>query len=397
MRVLNIVDSLGIGGTELGLANVIERTREQVEHAVCCVRVSGATAVRLQAHGVPVAELNKAPGNDWSVPLRVARLCRDLAPDIVHTRNWGSIDGIIGARLARVPVVIHGEHGRDVSDPDGTNRRRNRARRVLSAFVDRMVAVSDQLGRWLIEDVGIRARKVSVLENGVDAQKFMRRDNRAALRARHGYTDGDVVVGTVGRLDPVKNQAGLIEALSALRPAHPRLRVVIAGDGPEREILARQIESAHLGGTATLLGHRDDIPGVLSMLDIFVLPSLGEGMCNTILEAMAAGLPVVATRVGGNPELVVEGVTGALVPARDTGALAAAISRYTTDEPLRHDHGFAGRQRVLKEFTLERMADRYLELYKNELEKKAAANHFGWSRISDASRPAGTTRNHNHP
>ena len=182
IRVLHVVDALGVGGTELCTANVIERTLERFAHAVCCVRDGGVIAERLEAQGVPVTVLHKRTGNDWTVPLRIARLCRQIAPDIVHSRNWGSIDAIIGARLAGVPVVIHSEHGRDAGDPNGTNRRRNRARRLLSVLVDRMAAVSDQLGRWLVEEVGIRETKVSVLKNGVDAEKFERCNDRAALR-----------------------------------------------------------------------------------------------------------------------------------------------------------------------------------------------------------------------
>ena len=373
IRVLHVVDALGVGGTELCTANVIERTLERFAHAVCCVRDGGVIAERLEAQGVPVTVLHKRTGNDWTVPLRIARLCRQIAPDIVHSRNWGSIDAIIGARLAGVPVVIHSEHGRDAGDPNGTNRRRNRARRLLSVLVDRMAAVSDQLGRWLVEEVGIRETKVSVLKNGVDAEKFERCNDRAALRERHGYAPEDIVVGTVGRLAAVKNQAALLEALGELLPVHGNIRVAIVGDGPERPALVQQIRSRGLDRTAALLGNRDDVSDLLSMFDVFVLSSIGEGLCNTILEAMAVGLPVVATAVGGNPELVEDGVTGLLVPAADAGALARAVERYAIDEQLRRDHGTAGRRRVLQQFTLDRMVERYVALYESELKRKRCA------------------------
>jgi sugar transferase (PEP-CTERM/EpsH1 system associated) len=373
IQVLPVIDTLGVGGTELGLANVIAHTRNRIAHAVCCVRAGGATAERLAAEGIPITMLHKRPGNDWSLPVRFARLCRQAAPDIVHTRNWGSVDAIIGARLAGVPVVIHGEHGRDAADPNGTNRRRNWARRALSMFSDRMVAVSDQLRHWLIDEVGIRESKVEVLKNGVDVDKFQRRGDRAALRRSHGYSPEDIVVGTVGRLDPVKNQKALLEVAAALSAAHPYLRVVIVGEGPERAALSSEIARRNLRATAILLGQRDDVSAMLSMFDVFVLPSLGEGMCNTILEAMAVGLPVVATGVGGNPELVADGTTGQLVPVRDAGALAQAIARYVSDEPLRRRHGAAGRQRVVEEFTLQGMADRYARLYEREVGRKRCA------------------------
>jgi glycosyltransferase involved in cell wall biosynthesis len=137
--------------------------------------------------------------------------------------------------------------------------------------------------------------------------------------------------------------------------------------------LARRIAEHGLAAQARLLGHRNDVPAVLSLLDVFVLPSLGEGMCNTVLEAMAAGLPVVATRVGGNPELVQAGTTGQLIPARDAAALAAAIARYIDAPALRREHGAAGRTRVHQEFTLEAMVDGYVQLYTREVERKRCA------------------------
>jgi sugar transferase (PEP-CTERM/EpsH1 system associated) len=373
IRVLHVVDSLGVGGTELGLAKVIEGTREKIAHSVCAVRAGGATADRLDAHGVPVRVLGKRPGNDWTVPLRFARLCRQTAPDVVHTRNWGSVDAIVGARLARVPVVIHGEHGREASDPDGINRRRNRLRRMVVVLADRVVAVSEQLRTWLIREVGVPERKVSLLKNGVDAERFCPRDDRCDLRRAHGYGPQDIVVGTVGRLDPVKNQTALLEVLATLTATQPRLRVVIAGTGPERESLTRAVGERGLADKVALLGQRNDVPDVLNLLDVFILPSLGEGMCNTILEAMAVGLPVVATRVGGNPELVDDGVTGRLVPVCDDSALARAIALYAGDEGLRRKHGAAGRRRVVEEFSVGAMAERYLQLYRSEVERKRSA------------------------
>jgi glycosyltransferase involved in cell wall biosynthesis len=236
-----------------------------------------------------------------------------------------------------------------------------------------MVAVSEQLRCWLIDDVGIPARKVRLLKNGVDAKSFVRRPDREALRRAAGYAPSDVVVGTVGRLDPVKNQVALIEVLSMLAPHFPQLRVLIAGDGPARPQLKREITERGLTATAALLGHRDDIPDVLNLLDIFVLPSLGEGMCNTVLEAMATTLPVIATRVGGNPEMVADGTTGCLVPVQDTLALASALRTYLNDPQCRCQHGAAGRRLVEDEFSVVSMVERYVQLYTDEMEGKRCA------------------------
>jgi sugar transferase (PEP-CTERM/EpsH1 system associated) len=366
MRILHIMDSLGVGGTEMGVANLVERTRDRIDHVLCCVRHDGAIADRLRRGGTEVIVVGKAQGNDWRLPLRLARVCRRVSPDIVHTRNWGSIEGIVAARLARVPIIIHGEHGREAADPDGTNRRRNRVRRLLAPFVDRVVTVSDQLRHWLTTQVGIRASKVTVLRNGVDTERFRRHPQRQRLRTAHGFSATDMVIGTVGRLDPVKNQAALLDALELLATEHPSLRMLIVGDGPERLMLQREITARGLGGRACLPGYCEDVPEMLNLMDVFVLPSLGEGMCNTILEAMAVGLPVIATAVGGNPELVKDAVTGVLVPARDCRALAEAIARYATDTDARRQHGNAGHERVVREFTLHAAVERYVSLYKAE-------------------------------
>jgi sugar transferase (PEP-CTERM/EpsH1 system associated) len=346
MRILHIMDSLGVGGTELGVANIVERTRDRIDHVMCCVRHDGAVADRLRRGGTEVIVVGKAAGNDWRVPLRLTRVCRRVAPDIVHTRNWGSIDGIVAARLARVPVIIHGEHGREAADPEGANRRRNRVRRLLAPLVDRVVTVSDQLRHWLIAQVGIPARKIAVLHNGVDVERFRPRPDRERLRATHGYSATDVVVGTVGRLDRVKDQGALLDALALLSREHPNLRMLIVGDGPEYPALQRRVTTDGFGGRARLLGYREDVPEMLSLMDVFVLPSVGEGMCNTILEAMAVGLPVIASAVGGNPELVKDGETGILVPACNRRAFAEAIARYATDADARLQHGDAGHEYV---------------------------------------------------
>jgi len=369
MKVLHIADSLGVGGTELAMAGLIERTRGEIDHAVCALREGGPVADRLRAQGISVTVLGKADRSDWRLPLKIARVCRAVAPDIVHTRNWGTVDGIVAARLARVPVVIHGEHGRHADDPDGRNPRRNRIRRVLAPFVDRIITVSQQLREWLVCDVGIRSDKVLAIPNGVDSERYESLPPRDLTRSHFGYAPHDFVIGTVGRLDPVKNQVALAEAAEQLARRGVHVKVVIVGDGPERDALEKQAARLPFR-TIQLLGQRDDVPNLLGMLDVFALPSLAEGMCNTLLEAMAAGLPIVATNVGGNPEVVVDSVTGMLVRAGDPVPLAESIARYAASAQLRREHGDAGRQRVRQVFSLEAMLSRYVNLYRDTLARR---------------------------
>jgi sugar transferase (PEP-CTERM/EpsH1 system associated) len=285
-----------------------------------------------------------------------------MQPLIVHSRNWPAYDAVPAARVARVPLVVHGEHGREAADPDGRNNRRNRIRRALAPLVSHFVCVSDDLRRWLVEDVRVPPAKVTTIHNGVNIARFGQA-GQLESRVKLALPAHAFIVGTVGRLDPVKDQAGLIRAFATARAAHPEALLVIAGDGPCRSDLQQLAAALGLTDRVRLLGSRDDIPTVMSALDIFALPSLGEGISNTVLEAMASGLPVIATRAGGNPELVEDGVTGVLVPRQDLGALAAAIAGYVDDPGLRQRHGHAARQRATAQFGLERMVQSYSDLY----------------------------------
>ncbi len=359
--VVHVVNSLAVGGLENGVVNLVNATSTRFRHVIVCMTADGPLHARLRPE-VEVIVLGKRPGQDPWALLRLVRLLRRLRPLIVHSRNWPAIDAIPAARVARVPLVVHGEHGREVADPEGRNPRRKRIRRALAPLVHHFVTVSADLRRWLIEDVRVPAAKVSAIHNGVDLSRFGRA-GRLESRLRLDLPAEAPIVGTVGRLDPVKDQAGLIRAFAKVRSAHPEALLVVVGDGPCRAELQDVAAASGQGDHVRLLGNRDDIPAVMSALDVFVLPSIAEGISNTILEAMASGLPVVATRVGGNPELVEDGIGGALVPRQDPSALAAAIAAYVADPELRRRHGLASRQRATGHFSLERMAEAYANLY----------------------------------
>jgi sugar transferase (PEP-CTERM/EpsH1 system associated) len=345
---------------ENGVVNVVNGV-SGLQHTVICMTTGGALAERLDP-GVGVLALGKRPGHDPRTFLRLARLLRRLRPDVVHSRNWSTFDAVVAARLAGIRTVIHGEHGRDIADPEGRNRRRNRLRRACASLVDRFVTVSDDLRRWLVEEVGIPARKVTTIANGVDTVRFAPGEG-TGVRARLGLPPAGPIVGTVGRLDPVKDQATLLRAFARVRIDHPDAALVIVGDGPCRQALTTLVSELELTTSAHLVGERHDIAALLRALDVFVLPSIAEGMSNTLLEAMATGLPVIATRVGGNGQLVEHGVNGTLVPVQDASALAAAIGGYLGDRRRRACHGEASRRRAVERFGLDHMRAAYEELY----------------------------------
>lgn len=360
-HLVHVLHSLGVGGTENGVVNLVNALAGKFHHTVVSMTDAGPLSVRIPSD-VEVHCLRKRPGHDLKAFVRLTRLLCRLHPHVVHSRNWGAFDAVLAARLAGVPVIIHGEHGRDIEDPEGRNSRRNHLRRLFVPFVNCFVTVSDDLRRWLVDDVRIPAQKVITIHNGVDAFRFSPADS-APVRASLGLATDRPVIGTVGRLDPVKDQATLIRAFGRLRSKYSDTMLLMAGDGPCRADLEALIASLCLRGHVRILGERDDVPRVLSALDIFVLPSIAEGISNTILEAMATGLPIVATRVGGNPELVEDGVNGILVPQQNPEALTTAIGQYLEDPHLRAIHGKSSRQRAVKRFGLEQMRDAYANLY----------------------------------
>jgi sugar transferase (PEP-CTERM/EpsH1 system associated) len=381
MLVVHVVHSLAIGGLENGILNLVNAPRRDQCHAVICMTGGGANRGRVSLD-VPVVELGKSEGHDVRTFSRLVRLLRRLRPDIVHSRNWATFDAVVAARLARVPVVVHGEHGREFSDPEGRNLRRNRLRRFLAPLVNRFVAVSEDLRRWLVQDVGIPASKVVRIHNGVDTGCYVPGDPGPARDALD-LPSSRPVVGTVGRLNPVKDQAGLVRAFARVRSEYPDALLVIAGEGPCRDELRGLVVSLRIAPHVRFLGERHDVPTILRAFDVFVLPSIAEGISNTILEAMAVGLPVVATRVGGNSELVEEGVTGHLVPRSDPEALASAIGTYLGDANLRALHGKRSRDRAVSTFRLELMRDSYGDLYSSLVGARQAMRFGGTGALLD--------------
>ncbi|HLI18379.1 MAG TPA: TIGR03088 family PEP-CTERM/XrtA system glycosyltransferase [Rhodanobacteraceae bacterium] len=372
--IAHVLYRLDTGGMERVLVTVINRTRAKYRHAVICLDTYTAYRARIVDPEVGCFALHKKPGKHWACYLRLWKLLRQLRPDLVQTYNSGALDAVPVVKLAGVRRVLHAERGRSAEDPNGESRKYRALRRWLAPFIDRYLAVSRDLRDWLTEKVGINPARVVHLPNGIDVTVF---DASPALKSARpllgSYAGpGTILIGTVGRLDPVKDQGGLLAAFKLLCDGLPglrgRLRLAIAGEGPERPVLEAQITDLGLDGQVCLLGSRDDVAAILPEFDIFVLSSIAEGMPGVLLEAMAAGLPVVATDVGGVREVVSPDATGVLVPAGDPAALSQALSKYVLDEPLRVRHGSAGRRLAESRFSLDHMVSSYTALYDELLE-----------------------------
>jgi sugar transferase (PEP-CTERM/EpsH1 system associated) len=283
-----------------------------------------------------------------------------------------AIEYTLVASLAGVPIRVHAEHGRDASDPEGKNWKHNFLRRSLIPLVDYFIPVSADLKRWLSEKIGVPAKKNRLIQNGVDTHKFKPAAvTNMAQQARH-FPHGCFVIGTVGRIQDVKNHQGLIDAFIKLRELMPQhketLRLAIIGDGPLLPALRARVADAGIADYVWLPGARDDIAQIMQTFSLFVMTSIAEGTPVVLLEAMASGLAVVATKVGGIPDLVLDGSTGTLVDAYqtqtfDAQAFALAISAYLQDSQLLLQRGAAGRERVERIYSIDAMLASYMGMY----------------------------------
>jgi sugar transferase (PEP-CTERM/EpsH1 system associated) len=356
------------GGLENGVVNLINHMPATAyRHAVIALTDITDFKNRIQRTDVQFFALNKQPGHVLWIYPQLYRLFRQLKPEIVHTRNLAALEAAVPAWAARVPARIHGEHGRDVGDFDGTNKKCQWIRRIYSPFVKHYIALSQDLAHYLTHPVGIGAKRVTQIYNGVDSDRFYPAPERQVIPGSPFNEAGLWLVGTAGRMQTVKDQTNLAHAFVLAINTEPSLReclrLVMVGDGPLRHESLAILEAAGLAELAWLPGERNDIPEIMRGLDCFVLPSLGEGISNTILEAMASGLPVIATAVGGNPELVQEGRTGHLVAAADPGALARAIIDLAQSPESARAMGNAGRKRIEAQFSMTAMIDSYQQIY----------------------------------
>lgn len=366
-RIVHIVYSFAVGGLENVIVQLINRLpADRFEHVVLSLTTISDFKNRVQRPDVRFIELCKPPGHAIPLYPRIYRLLRELRPDVVHSCNLAALEIAPLAWLARVPLRVHAEHGWDAHDPQGQNRRYQRLRQIYKPFVSHYVAVSRDLDDYLGDKVGVAPGRRSLIVNGVDTDVFA----PGPLVAVPGcpFKPGwHWLVGAVGRFQTVKNQPLLARAFVRLLQMHPeaahRARLVMVGDGPLREEVEVILSEAGVQHLAWLPGSREDVADVLRMLDCFVLPSEAEGTSCTLQEAMASGLPTVATAVGGTPDLVEEGVTGHLVPPGDEQAMAERIWHCMETPERSREMGRIARERALTRFGLDAMVAPYARLF----------------------------------
>jgi sugar transferase (PEP-CTERM/EpsH1 system associated) len=363
LRVLHVISYLGRGGAEMGILKLIAGLGEKFEQRICTTR--GYDANFVQSH-FSEQKMHTAGRPDFKLQFpmfRLARIMREYRPHIVHTRNWGAIEAVAAARLAGVPVVIHSEHGYEIDMFEGLPMRRRLFRRTAYAMADAIFAVTRELRDFHARQAWIRPERMGVMYNGVDTKRFApSTESRVAMRKELGLPSDSFLVGAVGRLVPIKDHQTLLKAAALVSKNGIDVRVLLVGSGPERQRL-QTLSTNTLEGRVCFAGDSSRVPELLNAMDVFVLPSLNEGMSNTLLEAMACGLPALATNVGGNPEIVEDNINGCLFMPGDTTWLAEKLTFLARNPALIHQLGTAARNHAIESFSLSRMLESYRSFY----------------------------------
>jgi sugar transferase (PEP-CTERM/EpsH1 system associated) len=376
LHVVHMVYRFAAGGLENVIVQLINGLpQDGYRHTVLALTSIDPTFIRRIHHpDVQFMALEKPPGQPFRMYPRVFRLLRTLRPDVLHTCNIAALEFVPMAALAGVPLRVHAEHGWDVADPDGSNRKYQLLRKVYQRFVHRFVVVSEQLEHYLLDRVGIAPSRVRLIPNGVDTQVFRPRTESEPMPEGYPFRSGEHwVIGTVGRLEAIKHQMLLARAFVRLVRANPagadRLRLAIVGAGPLHDTIAALLQDAGLSDRVWMPGARSDVGLLLRHFDAFVLPSLAEGTSCTLQEAMATGLAIVATQVGGNAKLLDDGRCGQLVPSDDVPAMASALEMQFLSPSMGQELGARARAQVAMHHGVDQCLRAYDALFSREMGK----------------------------
>jgi sugar transferase (PEP-CTERM/EpsH1 system associated) len=352
------------GGMENGIINVANGLApDRFRISVCALDSRETFSERIRRPDSKYYLLPKrGRGIDWRLVWKLSRLLRRSGVDVVHSHNWASfLYAVLAAKWAGVPI-LHGEHGKNAGELDETNRPKYWAKSVLGRRVNRLVTVSQALAtEWA--GYGVPQSKIQWIPNGVDVERFRPRTDKLAQRRKFGLPEHGCMIGSVGRLDALKNYEVLVAALGQFAREIPDGHLALMGDGPCEQRLRQKAEELGVGDRLHLLGRRPDPENFLAALDIFVLPSKTEGMSNVVLEAMAAGLPVVCADLPCHHEVFETGREGIIISPCTAGTLAECLAGLSRDPQRRESLGRAARDKVLARFNVTRMVSDYERLY----------------------------------
>ncbi|MBK8014235.1 MAG: TIGR03088 family PEP-CTERM/XrtA system glycosyltransferase [Deltaproteobacteria bacterium] len=381
IHVVHVVHRFAPGGMENVFVQLINGLpHDDFRHTIVALTQADPVFLRrIERSDVEIIALDKQPGQPYRIYPRFFALLKRLRADVFHSGNLAALDMTPVAAAAAIPRRVHAEHGWDVHDPEGRNWKYILVRKAYRRFVHDYVTVSKQLYTYVRHRVGVEDSRVHLIPNGVDTMRFHPR-MASDIEQPNDYPfqrRDHLVVGTVGRLEPIKNQRLLLDAFAAVLRSAPadseRLRLALVGSGPLTEALKRHAVNVGISERVWWAGTRDDVPEILRAFDVFVLPSLAEGTSCTLQEAMATGLPIIATHVGGNSDLLGEGAFGTLVPSGDVTTLANAIRGTLSSLPA-SSKGPSAREEVVRRYSLTQMIERYRVLFSRSANAPATAH-----------------------
>lgn len=359
IKILHVLPSLEIGGMETALIHLINGLDPTLfENFIFCFDSRNEKEPlqdRLRNPDLPIFKFHKGEGIAYGLPWRISRILKNENIDIIHTRNFAALlYGAVAARFTTTPSVISDIRGHLPEDQGAKTKR-------LSFLISQFVTVSNDLKNILIEKFKIPENKIRTIYNGV-IEKHRTAPAQLA-RTQLGLDAGNFVIGTVGRLEPVKDYGTLVRASQPILQENPAARLLFVGDGSQRSALEKLAQELGISGQTIFTGYQHEVDIFLPAIDVFVLTSISEGISNVLLEAMTHGIPIVATGVGGNPEVVVGDETGFLVPVGDVLSLTEKIKHFADTPGLRHKMGAAGQRRVQQQFSMQQMIAAYQHLY----------------------------------
>lgn len=365
IRVLHVVQSMETGGLENGIVNLVNHSNnDEFIVDILCLRARGELADRITNPNSQVFFDGNQDQSKLIAIKKVYRQCKLYPYDIVHSHGYATmLASYIGATIAGCPYIINGEHGTLYHN----SRKEILIQRFLFNRMKLNLSVSQVLTDTICQLFSVSQHKFQTIINGVDTEKFIPEQEpqlvKQKLQNELGLTDNNIVIGSVGRLVAVKNYPSLIKAMALVKSEVAQAKLLLAGEGAERAKLESLISDLELTQQVILLGRRDDVPDLMKLYDIFVLPSFSEGLSNTLLESMASGTPVVASKVGGNSEIVAEGRSGYLYDSDDVQGLAKILIELTKQKDNCSELGQQARKHIENNFSIATMVKHYEDTY----------------------------------
>ena len=372
INLLHLVLDMDIGGLQRLVAEtilVMDKNLFNIE--VCCINQLGMFADKLINNGIKVTLLEKdKKGFDPMYCIKLMKYLRKNKIDVLQMHSGSFLYGVLAAQLARTKATVYTDHGRFVIEP----KIRLIEDKISSFLVGAIIAVSNELRDYLIERVRLPGKKIYTVINGIPINEFCRRPKPEHLLKEFNLSKHNKVIGTVGRLDGVKDPLSLIKAFQLLIDKYPESTLMLVGDGPLRQQITDYINNEKLNGKVIITGARDDIADLLNLFDVFVLSSLSEGTSISLLEAMASGLPSVVTEVGGNPSIIDHGINGLLVKPRNINQIADSIYYLLSNDDKYDEIAIKAQEKVENNYSIQKMIDSYIDIYMKLLKKKGNIN-----------------------